>query len=320
MPERAKDELEIFTGNSNPALAREVCEYLGVRLGEAEVGRFPDGEVMVEVRENVRGGDCFVLQSICTPPNDNLMELLLMMDALRRASAKRITAVVPYFGYARQDRKVTPRVPISAKLVADLITTAGALRVLTVDLHAGQIQGFFNIPVDNLYAMSVLIQYLRKRLENRRVSVVSPAAGGVERARAFARRLNANLAIIDKRRSRRASEVAEMQLVGEVRDSSALLVDDMIDTAGTITEAAKVVMNAGATEVFACATHLILSDPACERLNKSCLKEMINTNTIPLRAKAQAELASLKVLSVASLIAEAIRRIHNEESVSSLFT
>jgi ribose-phosphate pyrophosphokinase len=320
MPERAKDELEIFTGNSNPALAREVCEYLGVRLGEAEVGRFPDGEVMVEVRENVRGGDCFVLLSICTPPNDNLMELLLLMDTLRRASAKRITAVVPYFGYARQDRKVTPRVPISAKLVADLITTAGALRVLTVDLHAGQIQGFFNIPVDNLYAMPVLIQYLRKRLENRRVSVVSPAAGGVERARAFARRLNANLAIIDKRRPRRASEVAEMQLVGEVRDSSALLVDDMIDTAGTITEAAKVVMNAGATEVLACATHPILSDPACERLNQSRLSEVVTTNSIPLRAKAQAELGSLKVLSVASLIAEAIRRIHDEESVSSLFT
>ncbi|HLJ44076.1 MAG TPA: ribose-phosphate pyrophosphokinase [Candidatus Binataceae bacterium] len=319
MPERAKDELEIFTGNSNPALAREVCEHLGVRLGEAEVGRFPDGEVMVEVRENVRGGDCFVLQSICTPPNENLMELLLLMDALRRASAKRITAVIPYFGYARQDRKVAPRVPISAKLVADVITAAGALRVLTVDLHAGQIQGFFNIPVDNLYAMPVLIQYLRKRLEGRRVSVVSPDAGGVERARAFARRLNANLAIIDKRRPR-ASEVAEMQLVGEVRDSSALLVDDMIDTAGTITEAAKVVMKAGATEVLACATHPILSDPACERLNKSNLTELITTNTIPLRAKAQAELGSLKVLSVASLIAEAIRRIHNEESVSSLFT
>ena len=319
MPERAKDELEIFTGNANPALAREVCEHLGVRLGEAEVGRFPDGEVMVEVRENVRGGDCFVLQSICTPPNENLMEVLLLMDALRRASAKRISAVIPYFGYARQDRKVAPRVPISAKLVADVITTAGASRVLTVDLHAGQIQGFFNIPVDNLYAMPVLIQYLRKRLEGRRVSVVSPDAGGVERARAFARRLNANLAIIDKRRPR-ASEVAEMQLVGEVRDSSALLVDDMIDTAGTVTEAAKVVMNAGANEVLACATHPILSDPACERLNKSCIKEVITTNSIPLRAKAQAELGSLKVLSVASLIAEAIRRIHNEESVSSLFT
>jgi ribose-phosphate pyrophosphokinase len=295
-----------------------VCEHLKVRLGEAEVGRFPDGEVMVEVRENVRGGDCFVLQSICTPPNDNLMELLLLMDALRRASAKRISAVIPYFGYSRQDRKVAPRVPISAKLVADVVTAAGASRVLTVDLHAGQIQGFFNIPVDNLYAMPVLIQYLRKRLEGRRVSVVSPDAGGVERARAFARRLNANLAIIDKRRPR-ASEVAEMQLVGEVRDSSALLVDDMIDTAGTITEAAKVVLNAGASEVLACATHPILSDPACERLNKSPIKEMITTNTIPLRAKAQAELGSLKVLSVASLIAEAIRRIHNEESVSSLF-
>jgi ribose-phosphate pyrophosphokinase len=319
MPERAKDELEIFTGRSNPALAREVCEHLGVRLGEAEVGRFPDGEVMVEVRENVRGGDCFVLQSICTPPNENLMELLLLMDALRRASAKRISAVIPYFGYARQDRKVAPRVPISAKLVADIITAAGASRVLTVDLHAGQIQGFFNIPVDNLYAMPVLIQYLRKRLDGRRVSVVSPDAGGVERARAFARRLNANLAIIDKRRPR-ASEVAEMQLVGEVRDSSALLVDDMIDTAGTITEAAKVVMNAGASEVLACATHPILSDPACDRLNRSAIKELITTNTIPLRPKAQAELPSLKVLSVAALIAEAIRRIHNEESVSSLFT
>jgi ribose-phosphate pyrophosphokinase len=319
MPERAKDELEIFTGNSNPALAREVCEHLGVRLGEAEVGRFPDGEVMVEVRENVRGGDCFVIQSTCTPPNENLMELLLLMDALRRASAKRITAVIPYFGYARQDRKVAPRVPISAKLVADLITTSGASRVLTVDLHAGQIQGFFNIPVDNLYAMPVLIQYLRKRLDGRRISVVSPDAGGVERARAFARRLNANLAIIDKRRPR-ASEVAEMQLVGEVRDSSALLVDDMIDTAGTITEAAKVVMNAGANEVIACATHPILSDPACERLNRSQLKEVVTTNSIPLRAKAQAEMGSLKVLSVAGLIAEAIRRIHNEESVSSLFS
>jgi ribose-phosphate pyrophosphokinase len=319
MPERAKDELEIFTGNSNPALAREVCEYLNVRLCEAEVGRFPDGEVMVEVRENVRGGDCFVIQSICTPPNENLMELLLLMDALRRASAGRITAVIPYFGYARQDRKVAPRVPISAKLVADLITTSGASRVLTVDLHAGQIQGFFNIPVDNLYAMPVLTQYLRKRVDGgQKLAVVSPDAGGVERARAFARRLNANLAIIDKRR-RRASEVAEMQLVGEVRDSVAILVDDMIDTAGTIAEAAKVVAAAGATEVFACATHPILSDPACERLNQSNLREVITTNSIPLRPKAQAELPRLKVLSVGGLIAEAIRRIHNEESVSSLF-
>jgi ribose-phosphate pyrophosphokinase len=320
MSERAKDELEIFTGNSNPALAREVCQHLNVKLGVADVGRFPDGEVMVEVHENVRGGDCFVLQSTCSPPNDNLMELLLLMDALRRASAKRITAVIPYFGYSRQDRKVAPRVPISAKLVADLITTAGASRVLTVDLHAGQIQGFFNIPVDNLYAMPVLVQYLRRQIDGQRVTVVSPDAGGVERARAFARRLNnANLAIIDKRRQR-ASEVAEMSLVGEVRDSIALLIDDMIDTAGTITEAAKVIMAAGATEVIACATHPILSDPACARISKSVLKELVTTNSIPLKPTTQGELPNLKVLSVASLIAEAIRRIHNEESVSSLFS
>src|SRR5579862_6696601 len=319
MSDRVKDQLEVFTGNSNHALAREVTEHLGVKMGEAEVGRFPDGEVMIEVHQNVRGGDCFVLQSICTPPNDNLMELLLLMDALRRASAKRITAVIPYFGYSRQDRKVAPRVPISAKVVADLITTAGVNRVLTVDLHAGQIQGFFNIPVDNLYAMPVLISYLRKRIDGKKVSVVSPDAGGVERARAYARRLNANLAIIDKRR-RRASEVAEMQLVGEVRDSIALLVDDMIDTAGTITEAAKVILAAGANEVIACATHPILSDPACDRLNHSTIRELITTNTIPLKAKAQAELPRIKVISVGQLIAEAIRRIHNEESVSSLFS
>jgi len=318
MSERAKDQLEIFTGSSNPALAREVAEHLEVKLGQAEVGRFPDGEVMVEIRENVRGGDCFVIQSTCSPPNENLMELLLLTDALRRASAGRITAVIPYFGYARQDRKVAPRVPISAKLVADLITASGASRVLTVDLHAGQIQGFFNIPVDNLYAMPVLVQYLRRRLDATRVTVVSPDAGGVERARAFARRLNADLAIIDKRRQR-ASEVAEMRLVGEVRDSIALLVDDMIDTAGTITEAAKVIRAAGAGEVIACATHPILSDPACDRLQRSEIKELVTTNTIPLRAKTQGELSNLKVLSVGALIAEAIRRIHNEESVSSLF-
>ena len=318
MSERVKDQLEVFTGTSNPALAREVCEHLGVKLGEAEVGRFPDGEVMIEVRENVRGGDCFVIQSTCSPPNESLMELLLLTDALRRASAGRITAVIPYFGYARQDRKVAPRVPISAKLVADLITTAGASRVLTVDLHAGQIQGFFNIPVDNLYAMPVLVSYLRKRVDDQKVSVVSPDAGGVERARAFARRLNANLAIIDKRRQR-ASEVAEMQLVGEVRDSIALLVDDMIDTAGTITEAARTVMTAGASAVIACATHPILSDPACDRISRSVITEVVTTNTIPLKAKAQGHLANLKVLSVGGLLAEAINRIHNEESVSSLF-
>src|SRR5207253_7766632 len=219
-----KDEIKIFAGNSNRALANAISLYVGVPLGGAEIGRFSDGEVQVEITDNVRGGDVFVMQSTCTPGNDNLMELLLMLDALKRASAKRITAVIPYFGYARQDRKVAPRVPISAKLVADLITTAGISRVLTVDLHAGQIQGFFNIPVDNLYAMPVLVQYLRKRLDAQRITVVSPDAGGVERARAFARRLNADLAIIDKRRQR-ASEVTDMRLVGEVRDSFALLVD-----------------------------------------------------------------------------------------------
>src|SRR5271156_1714786 len=249
MAERAKDELEIFTGNSNPALAREVCEHLNVKLGEAEVGRFPDGEVMVEVHENVRGGDCFVIQSTCSPPNDNLMELLLLMDALRRASAKRITAVIPYFGYSRQDRKVSPRVPISAKLVADLITAAGASRVLTVDLHAGQIQGFFDIPVDNLFATPVLLKAMQDRLRDGPVAVVSPDPGGVERARAFAKRLNATLAIIDKRRAR-ANEVAEMRVVGDVEGQTAVIVDDIVDTAGTLATAAAALRDAGATEVI----------------------------------------------------------------------
>src|SRR5437899_8576946 len=220
MSERAKDELEIFTGSSNPALAREVAEYLDAHIAQAEVARFPNGEVMVEVRENVRGGDCFVIQSTCSPPNDNLMELLLLMDALRRASAKRVTAVIPYFGYSRQDRKVAPRVPISAKLVADLITAAGASRVLTVDLHAGQIQGFFDVPVDNVYATPVLLEYLRGRIGRRDVTVISPDAGGVERARAFAKRLDANLAIIDKRRAR-PNEVAEIQIIGHGDESVA---------------------------------------------------------------------------------------------------
>src|ERR1700740_3576274 len=236
MADQAKDALEIFTGTSNPALAREVCEHLSVRLGEAEVGRFPDGEVMVEVRENVRCADCFVLQSICTPPNDSLMELLLLMDALRRPSAKRIPAVIPYFGYSRQDRKVAPRVPISAKLIADLVTTAGASRVLTMDLHAGQIQGFFNIPVDNLYATPVLLPYIREQVAGDDVTVVSPDAGGVERARAVAKRLDAGLAIIDKRRAG-PNEVAEMRIIGDVAGCAAILVDDIVDTAGTIVTA-----------------------------------------------------------------------------------
>src|SRR5438309_6894931 len=312
-----KDEVKIFAGNSNRALANALSAHLGVPLANAEIGRFSDGEVQVEITDNVRGGDVFVMQSTCTPGNDNLMELLLMLDALKRASAKRITAVIPYYGYARQDRKVAPRVPISAKLVADLITAAGASRVLTVDLHAGQIQGFFDVPVDNLYAMPVLIQYLKKRIDGHDVVVVSPDAGGVERARAFANRLDANLAIIDKRRAR-PNEVAEMQIIGEVDGRVAVIVDDMVDTAGTLAAAAEAVRGAGAPLVLACATHPVLSGNAIPRLAQSSIDELIVTDTIPLRREAT-KLAKLHVLSVAPLLGEAIRRTHEEASISSLF-
>ncbi len=312
-----KDEIKVFAGNSNPALANAVSKYLGVTLGAADVRRFSDGEIMVEIDENVRGGDVFVIQSTCTPVNDNLIELLLMLDAFRRASAKRITAVVPYYGYARQDRKVAPRVPISAKLVADLITTAGAFRMLTVDLHAGQIQGFFNIPVDNLFATPVLLSYVRQRLNHDEVSVVSPDAGGVERARAFAKHLDASLAIIDKRRAR-ANEVAEMHIVGEVRDRIAVIVDDMVDTAGTLAAAATALKENGARAVLACCTHPVLSGGAIRRIEQSALSELIVTDTIPLSPDAQA-CKKIKVLSVAHLLGEAIRRTHDEESISSLF-
>jgi ribose-phosphate pyrophosphokinase len=312
-----KDEIKIFTGNSNRPLAEAICAYVGVPLGHAEVGRFSDGEVQVEITENVRGGDVFVIQSICTPPNDHLMELLLMLDAFKRASAHRITAVVPYYGYARQDRKVAPRVPISAKLIADLITTAGASRVLTVDLHAGQIQGFFDVPVDNVYANPVLLEYLRERIGRRDVTVISPDAGGVERARAFAKRLEANLAIIDKRRTR-PNEVAEMQIIGEVDGRVAVIVDDIIDTAGTLCAAAEAVRGAGAPIILACATHPVLSGPAIPRLTRSNIDELIVTDTIPLRPEG-AKLPKLRVLSVATLIGEAIRRTHDEASISSLF-
>jgi ribose-phosphate pyrophosphokinase len=257
-----------------------------------------------------------VVQSTCTPTNDHLMELLLMLDAFKRASARRITAVIPYYGYARQDRKVSPRVPISAKLVADLITAAGATRVLTVDLHAGQIQGFFNVPVDNVYATPVLMQYLRERLGRREVTVISPDAGGVERARAFAKRLDANLAIIDKRRSR-PNEVAEMQIIGDVDGRAAVIVDDMVDTAGTLSAAADAVRKAGAPIVLACATHPVLSGPAMDRLAKSSIDELIVTDTIPLRSDKPS--SKIRVLSVAQLLGEAIRRTHEEASISSLF-
>jgi ribose-phosphate pyrophosphokinase len=311
------NSIKVFAGNSNLALANAVCAYLGVDRGAAEVRRFSDGEILVEIAENVRGGDVFVIQSTCTPVNDNLIELLLMLDAFRRASASRITAVIPYYGYARQDRKVAPRVPISAKLVADLITTAGALRVLTVDLHAGQIQGFFNIPVDNLFATPVLLHYARERLTKQDVTVVSPDAGGVERARAFAKHLGAALAIIDKRRVR-ANEVAEMHIVGDVRDRTAVLVDDMIDTAGTLVAAAAALEGAGARAVLACCTHAILSGAAIERVEASALSEVIVTDTIPLQPNAR-ECAKIRVLSVAHLLGEAIKRTHHEESISSLF-
>jgi ribose-phosphate pyrophosphokinase len=312
-----KDEIKIFAGNSNRVLAESICQSIGVRLGQAEVGRFSDGEVQVEIVENVRGGDVFVVQSMCAPTNDHLMELLLMLDAFKRASARRITAVIPYYGYARQDRKVAPRVPISAKLVADLITTAGASRVLTVDLHAGQIQGFFDVPVDNVYAAPVLLQYLRERVGQRDVTVISPDAGGVERARAFAKRLEAGLAIIDKRRIR-PNEVAEMQIIGQVDGRIAVLVDDMVDTAGTLCAAADAVRAAGAPVVLACVTHAVLSGPAIDRLSRAAIDELIVTDTIPRRPEAVGY-ARLRVLSVAGLLGEAIRRTHEEDSISSLF-
>ncbi|MGH7767024.1 MAG: ribose-phosphate pyrophosphokinase [Candidatus Binatia bacterium] len=312
-----QDELKIFAGNSNLPLAQEICQHLKMPLGQATVETFSDGESRVEVKENVRGGDVFVIQSTCSPGNNNLMELLLMLDAFKRASAKRITAVIPYYGYARQDRKVAPRVPISAKLVADLITTAGASRILTMDLHSGQIQGFFNIPVDNLYATPVLLQYLKQRLNHSEVTIVSPDAGGVERARDFATRLDASLAIIDKRRSG-PNVVVEMNIIGEVKGQIAVLLDDMVDTAGTLTMAADALKREGARRILACCTHAVLSGPAIQKINESPLEELIATNSVPLSPQS-ASCGKIKVLSVAHLIGEAVRRTHEERSISSLF-
>ena len=309
-------ELKVFAGNSNPALVKEVCGYLGTEQGNALVSTFSDSEIRVQINENVRGKDVFLFQSCCDPVNKHVMELLLMLDALKRSSAYRITAVIPYYGYGRQDRKDQPRVPISAKLVADLIATAGADRVLTMDLHAGQIQGFFNIPVDHLYAAPVLLEYVEKRGRQDLV-VVSPDAGGVERARAFAKRLQANLAIIDKRREG-PNESQVMHIIGEVSGRDALLLDDMIDTAGTITQGASACMKYGARRVWTACTHAVLSGPALDRLNASKLEEVVVTNTIPLNGK-ERTCPKLRVLSVAPLLGEAIKRIHEEESVSSLF-
>lgn len=313
----ARDEIMVFTGNSNIPLANDICAYLGTKLGDASVRRFSDGEVLVDIRQNVRGSDVFVVQSTSSPGNDNLMELLLILDALKRASAGRITAVVPYYGYARQDRKVTPRVPISAKLVADLITTAGAARLLTMDLHAGQIQGFFNIPVDNLYATPVLLPYMRECADADALSIVAPDAGGVERARAFAKRLEADLSIIDKRRAG-PNEVAEMRIIGDVEDRIAVIVDDIVDTAGTLVAAAEAVRNAGARSVIACCTHAVLSGEAIERILTSSLEELVVTDTIALRPEATAS-GKVRVRSVAELMGEAVKRIHEERSISSLF-
>jgi ribose-phosphate pyrophosphokinase len=310
-------EMKLFAGNSNPPLAAEISHYLKLPLGKATVETFSDGESKVEIKENVRGADVFVLQSTCSPPNDNLMELLLMLDAFKRASAMRITAVIPYYGYARQDRKVVPRVPISAKLVADLITTAGASRILTMDLHSGQIQGFFDIPVDNVYATPVLLDYLRKKLNHNEVTIVSPDAGGVERARAIATRLDASLAIIDKRRVG-PNVVAEMNIIGDVTDKVAILVDDMVDTAGTLTMAADALKRGGAKRILGACTHPVLSGPAIKHIEECPLEELIVTNTIPLGPQAQG-CRKIKTLSVAHLLGEAIRRTHEEESISSLF-
>ena len=307
----------LFAGNGNPGLGNEIANHLEMPLSKMSVSRFSDGEVWVEIKENVRGVDAFIVQSTCAPANDNLMELLIIADALRRASAASITAVIPYYGYGRQDRKVAPRTPITAKLVADLIVTSGVQRVLTLDLHAGQIQGFFNIPVDNLYSMPVMLNdYLRKNFDSSAV-FVSPDAGGVERARAYSKRMGASLAIVDKRREKaNVSEV--MHVIGEVEGKTCILVDDMVDTAGTLTNAAAALKKYGATRVVACCTHPVLSGPAITRLTESSLDELVVTNTIPLTQAAK-DTGKIRQLSVASLLAEAIKRIHHSDSMSSLF-
>ena len=308
--------MKLFSGNSNAALSEAVSGYLGLPLGRARVERFSDGEIAVELQENVRGLDCFVLQSTSAPANRHLMELLIMVDALRRSSAKRVTAVIPYYGYARQDRKVAPRVPITAKLVADLIAVSGTDRVLCIDLHAGQIQGFFNIPVDNLYAKPVLLPAIREHFGSD-VTIISPDAGGVERARAYAKRLDAPLAIIDKRREQ-ANVAKIMNIIGDVEGQRCVIVDDMVDTAGTLTEAARALRDAGAVTVGAAITHPVLSGPAIERIEKSELETLVVTDTIPLHDGARS-CGRIRVVSIANLLGEAIRRITNEESVSSLF-
>ena len=309
------NDLFVFSGNAHPVLAERVCEYLRLPIGNAKVKKFSDGETQVEINENVRSKDIFVIQPTCTPVNDNLMELLLLADALRRSAAKRIIAVVPYYGYARQDKKVAPRVPISAKLVADMLEVSGVTRLITMDLHAGQIQGFFHIPVDNLFAAPVLLDYIRSSF-NGKIVVVSPDAGGVERARAFAKRLSADLAIVDKRRDA-PNQATAMAVIGDVKDKITIVLDDMIDTAGTITEAAGALTKMGAREVHVCCTHPVLSGPAIERIEKSEIKSVVCTDTIPLKENISCD--KFTVLSLAELIGEAIIRSHRGGSLSSLF-
>ncbi|MFH1062584.1 MAG: ribose-phosphate pyrophosphokinase [Candidatus Omnitrophota bacterium] len=310
-----QERLTVFTGNANPQLAKDICKHLGIALGAAFVGKFSEGEIKVRVDQNVRGKDVFVIQPTCPPTNDNLMELLILIDALARASAGRLTAVIPYYGYARQDRKDQPRVPITAKLVANLIANAGADRVLTMDLHAGQIQGFFDIPVDHLFAAPVLIEHFKKFI-GEDVVIVSPDVGGVKMARAFAKRLGAPLGIVDKRRIDGESTEA-MNVLGDVDGKIAILIDDMCATAGSLTEAANALKQKGAKAVYAGVTHGVFSGPALERIEKSGLKEIIVTDSIPLNDDKKHP--KVKVVSIAKLLAEAIKRIHNEESVSSLF-
>lgn len=310
--------LKIFSGNSNPAFAAKVAKSAGLELGHSQINRFADGEIQVEIHESVRGDHVFVIQSTCPPVNESYMELFLMLDALKRASAKEITAVIPYFGYARQDRKVAPRAPISSKCMADLLTAAGADRVVSIDLHAAQIQGFFDVPVDHLFGIPTMARYWREKYgHGEEFVVVSPDAGGVERARAFAKRLDSPIAIIDKRRTK-PGEAKALHLIGDVRDKTAIIVDDMIDTAGTLTQAVDSLMKNGAKKVFAVATHALLSGPAISRLTESGITKVLVSDTIPLNAAAQG-CDKIEVISVAPLMADAIRRIYGNDSISSLF-
>lgn len=310
------NEIVIFSGNSNLSLAKKICDYLDLPLGKAKVKTFSDGEIQIEINENVRAKDVFIIQSTCSPVNDNLVELLLMVDAFKRSSARKINAVIPYYGYARQDKKVAPRVPISAKVVADLLTVSGADRVITMDLHAGQIQGFFDIPVDNLFATPVAIDYIKKNFP-KDIVVVSPDAGGAERARAFAKRLHADLAIIDKRRDA-PNEARAMAVVGDVKGKIALIFDDMVDTAGTLTEAATALINKGTKEAHAFCSHPVLSGPSIKRVQDSDLKSLIVSDTIPLSDEAKT-CDKIKVLTISALVGEAIIRCYNGDSVTSLF-